>query len=88
MANLAKELLLKVKDGAVRGSIRLQEVEEVLSDDDFISGRGLLTTTEDGVCVVIQALHQWVGLVIDDMMHKQGVGLVIDDAQARGGACD
>lgn len=45
---MAKELLLKVKEGSVKGSIRLADVEEILSDDNFTSARGLLTITEDG----------------------------------------
>lgn len=50
---MAAELLLKVKEGAVRGSIKLEDVEEILSNDDFTSGRGLLTTTEDGVKILV-----------------------------------
>ena len=55
----AQDLLLRVKDGAVRGSVKLKDVEEILSNDDFTSGRGLLTTTEDGV-----KMTGWVGLVL------------------------
>ena len=49
--SLAEELLLKVKSGGVRGSIKLKDVEEILSNDDFTAGTGLLTATPDGVCM-------------------------------------
>lgn len=47
--SLAEELLLKVKSGRIRGSIKLKDVEEILYNDDFTAGTGLLTATPDGV---------------------------------------
>lgn len=41
----AQELLQKVREGAKLGSVRLDDVEEILSNEDFTSGEGLLTTT-------------------------------------------
>lgn len=47
---MAEKLLLdKVKEGAKWNSIQLEDVESILSNDDFNSEKGLLTTTDDGV---------------------------------------
>lgn len=45
----AKDLLWQVRDNAVKGSIQLEDVEKILSNDEFTSPEGLLTTTDDGV---------------------------------------
>ena len=46
---MAVELLLKVKDGSKQGNIKLKDVEDILANDDFTAGEGLLATTENGV---------------------------------------
>lgn len=42
---MARELLQKVRKAAKQGSIQLADVEEILSNEDFTSGEGLLATT-------------------------------------------
>lgn len=56
MLSPAEELLLKVKSGGIRGSVKLKDVEEILSNDDFTAGTGLLTATPDGV-IKVELLH-------------------------------
>lgn len=46
---MAMELLLELERGAANGSIKLEGVEKILSNEEFISGEGLLTTLKNGV---------------------------------------
>ena len=46
---MALELLLAVKEGAQNGSIKLKDVEDILSNEDFANTEGLLTKTDNQV---------------------------------------
>lgn len=43
---MAEDALQKIKSGAKQGNIKLEDVKDALSSQEFTSGEGLLTTTE------------------------------------------